>query len=121
MYKMIKEVTKTLLPLFLIGIVYYIWIELTGITVPCVFRKMTGLRCPGCGLTTMCINLIHFDFVTAYHANKFVFCSIPLLIIGVMYYFYFKANEMKEPNWYKVCCIGYTAAFVLFGVVRNII
>ena len=104
-----------------VGFSYYFWLRVTGIGIPCIFRLLTGFRCPGCGLTTMCLNLLDFKIVLAYHSNKFVFCTIPLLIAAFFYQCYLTANKKKEPMWYKISCIGYIVAFILFGIIRNII
>ena len=121
MRKALELAVKNGTMIFSIGMLYYLWLRATGIGIPCLFRLITGYRCPGCGLTTMCLNLLDFKFVLAYHSNKFVFVSIPFLIFVFLYQCYLTANKKKEPLWYKVCCIGYIAAFVLFGIIRNII
>ena len=116
-----RKLIRDGLIVFGLGVSYYIWLCLTGIGIPCVFRRLSGIRCPGCGLTTMCINIIHFDFVSAYHANKFAFCSWPVLLLGIVYQYYLNEKHLQQPKWYKLCCIGYVVAFLMFGVIRNII
>ena len=49
------------------GLLYgYVLIPL-GLQVPCLFRQVTGLRCPGCGITGLCLELLHGRFVPAYN------------------------------------------------------
>ncbi len=38
---------------------------------PCGFKLVTGLPCPGCGLTHSFTAMAHFDFVGAVYANPF--------------------------------------------------
>jgi len=38
---------------------------------PCGFLMVTGLPCPGCGLTHSFVAMAHLDFVAAVHANPF--------------------------------------------------
>ena len=39
------------------GLLYGIFVSYTGLAIPCLFRKVTGLLCPGCGVTGMCVAL----------------------------------------------------------------
>ncbi|MBD0020553.1 DUF2752 domain-containing protein [Gordonia pseudamarae] len=46
----------------------------------CPFRMMTGLSCPGCGLTRSWVYAVHGDWAAAFGANVFG----PLLIAAVV-------------------------------------
>jgi len=48
---------------------------------PCGFLELTGMRCPGCGLTTSFSHMVRFEFVEAALANPF---GIPLFIFSAM-------------------------------------
>ena len=52
----------------------------TGIDllIPCLWKTLFGVNCPGCGLTTALVNLLHFEFATAYALNKLAFVVFPL-------------------------------------------
>lgn len=45
----------------------------------CLFRKMTGLACPGCGSTRALHALLHGDVVTAFKFNPFMMLALPFL------------------------------------------
>jgi hypothetical protein len=54
---------------------------------PCVFYHVTGLPCPGCGLTRSCIALLHGDAVQSlrYHPfGPFLLAGILLLAVGAL-------------------------------------
>ena len=56
---------KLLMNIFLLGmagLLYGIFVSYTGLAIPCLFRKVTGLLCPGCGVTGMCVALLHLDW-----------------------------------------------------------
>ena len=105
----------------IIGIVYFIWIKLTGLAIPCMTRKITGLKCSGCGATTMVVCFAKLDFKGAFDANQFLFCSIPFLIFEIIFVNMREVYEKKNPMWNKVLLIIYLAMFIAFGVLRNFI
>jgi len=56
---------------------------------PCGFLVITGLPCPGCGLTHCFTSMAHFDIFGAVHANPFgvllflvSLTTIPVAIVG---------------------------------------
>lgn len=48
---------------------------------PCIFKAMTGLDCPGCGLTRAMHALVHFDLYRAFRMNAFFIVSVPLVTL----------------------------------------
>ena len=52
-----------------VGFAYLIFVSLTGLGIPCPFHAVTGLHCPGCGVTRMCVALARLDFAAAWDAN----------------------------------------------------
>lgn len=102
------------------GIAYYAWLRAGGTAIPCMFHKMTGWRCPGCGITTMMWNLLELDFVQAYRANPFLFLTGPLLLVELLYLSILSYKEREIPKWNGKALIVYICALVIFGVMRNI-
>ena len=51
-----------------------------GVFLPCPFRSLTGLWCPGCGLTRATHHLLRGDLVQALRFNLFVVAILPLII-----------------------------------------
>ncbi|MEI6420763.1 MAG: DUF2752 domain-containing protein [Lentisphaerota bacterium] len=43
----------------------------------CYFRKITGLDCPGCGLTRGFIAFCHADFAEAFRVNALTYLVVP--------------------------------------------
>lgn len=62
-----------------IGVIYFFWVCLTGVGIPCPFRLLTGYLCPGCGITHYCIAMLQLRFADAYSANPFLFVLMPFL------------------------------------------
>ena len=50
----------------LCGLLYFAFTSITGLGLPCPFRMLTGWLCPGCGITTMFIELGRLNFEAAF-------------------------------------------------------
>ncbi len=105
-----------------IGILYYIFIRLTGFAVPCVFRKITGLLCPGCGLTRAVLSCVRLDFARAFAYNQYVCIVLPVLAYLILRcdYIYVKYGNKKlsliDNILIYICIVG----AVIFAGLRNI-
>ncbi len=86
----------------------------------CVFHRMTGLECPGCGSLRGMHALLHGDFAAALRFNAFVILSLPLLA-GLGFYFTVKRMRAESAASFRPVWLWlYLAAFLVFGVVRNL-
>ena len=68
------------LALLALGLGYAVFCFLTKWALPCPFRLATGLSCPGCGVTRMCLALLRLDFSAAWRANPGLLALSPLLL-----------------------------------------
>lgn len=60
------------------GILYYIFIKITGFSIPCIFRMLTGLLCPGCGITRCLTALADLNLKRAFSYNQYLFLQVLL-------------------------------------------
>lgn len=119
---MLKKKLMIFLISFLILFAYLLIGNEIGKFIPCPIYKITGLYCPGCGITRMLLAMIKFDFFQAFRYNPLIFCFIPFLLFyyGDIIYSYYKKKKpffsRFEPFlWYVLIFI-----FILYGVLRNI-
>lgn len=63
----------------------------------CVFHKITGLQCMGCGAQRMAHHLLHGEFREAMEANMFLFFSLPVMIFWI----YCEVTRKKHPRLYR--------------------
>ena len=123
MKKRIFKLVKVNLILLLSLLIYYFVNKHTGIYIPCIFREITGLKCPGCGIAHCLFALINFHFKEAFYQNQLVCIYLPFLISYYIYksylYIYDKKDKIlvKIPNYVVVCIIIIT---LLYGVIRNL-
>ncbi len=117
----IKKSIKTALLLITMGVCYLVWLKLGGPALPCIFRLITGFKCPGCGITTMFVSLASLDFKAAFSANPFLFVTAPFLCCEIIYFVYLKCKAMKFPEVHEAMVICYCIALCIFGIVRNFV
>ena len=110
--KRLFQVLRSGLLLLCIGILYSIFLQWTGIGLICPVYFLTGLKCPGCGVSHMCIALMQFDFVTAFQQQQYsVSYSLPADIKTGRW-------QMRPvQNYILWFCI---AVFILYGIGRNL-
>ena len=122
-YNRLKKVIKINTGMFLLFILYYLFNHYTGIYIPCIFYTITGLRCPGCGITHCLFELVHFHFKEAFNYNQLVFIYLPFIVCYYFYktylYLYHRKDQIlvKIPNYLR---IGILVLTILFGILRNI-
>ena len=49
------------------GLLYGFVLIPLGVRIPCLFYRFTGLHCPGCGVTDLCLALLHGQFAPTYN------------------------------------------------------
>ena len=115
-----KTVIKYSVILF-IGFSYLIFVLCTGIRIPCLFYEITGLKCPGCGISRMFVSLAKLDFAAAFKFNPFALITGPFVLL------YFVLNEIeyvKNGNGrrekLKVFIYPELVAALIYAVIRNI-
>lgn len=101
---------------------YLLAVCFTPFRIPCVFRLITGLKCPGCGVTTLLVSMLTLNTGRAFNANPFLFITSPLIVSELIYYFYMSSKRLPPhslPLWNNVLVYTYTAALCIFGILRN--
>ena len=109
------------LGLLLLGLGYAILASRFG-GIPCVFRLVTGLKCPGCGVTHMCLALLRGDLYGAFRDNAAVLCMLPLLAELLVHQSmrYVRYGSLRLLPWEEKMACVMAAVLVLFGVFRNL-
>jgi len=117
----LKKRLVTYLCVLAVGVVYFIWLKLTGIGIPCIFHELTGWSCPGCGVTTLIMSIAAGRPDLARAANPFLFYTWPL-ILGFLIWNevkVIKGKTYKADKIINILLIFYIIALIAFGVLRN--
>ena len=93
-----------------------------GIFIPCPFRTVTGLRCPGCGLSHAAVCLTHLDIKGAFMANALFIPIYAYLIYTFISEFVFniKRNTTNDVINRRIDVV-FLIVIILWWIVRNII
>jgi hypothetical protein len=62
----------------------------------CLFTRLSGFHCPGCGMTRACMHLIHFDLGWALTYNKMSFVVLPMLCYMLLKEFLMTIKKYKN-------------------------
>ena len=105
----------------LLGLAYFLLTQLTPLRIPCIFQKITGFACPGCGMTHLCMQLLRLDFAGAAGENLAAALLAPLWLAGIL------IRALWNPAWFSkgsraenILLWGSVAVLLLFGVLRNL-
>ena len=106
-----------------LGLGYALWVRLTELAIPCPFRAVTGLLCPGCGVTRLCLALLRWDWAAAWDANPVLLLTLPVLaVLGVrMAVRYVREGSVIGPKWESAVLWALTALLVVWGAARNLL
>ena len=105
---MLKQTLNSVLlaKMFLILLVLAgIYIRLSGHAfetvyfLPCVFKGVTSIPCPGCGMTRACLAILQGEFSTAWRYHPFSFLLIGLSILIVF------QPEYTQETWVAISLI----------------
>lgn len=114
-----KNIVKIGIFLFFLFIIYYLLNKKIGIGIPCVFHELTGLYCPGCGITRLLFSLLELNFFQAFRSNPLVFILLILIILYLILKLILKRFNINLtiPNYIYYFLL---IIVILFGILRNI-
>ncbi|MFT4031696.1 MAG: DUF2752 domain-containing protein [Siphonobacter sp.] len=92
---------------------------------PCMFRKLTGLHCPGCGAQRALHQLMHGNIREAFRYNALLMLAIPYVSLGFVLDIWnqtkgFGYERMPAIYRRKEVIMGIAILICLFWIFRNI-
>ncbi|MCI7596733.1 MAG: DUF2752 domain-containing protein [Lachnospiraceae bacterium] len=123
MKKRLRQVSIRISLLFTAGIFYGLFSLYTGIRIPCIFHEITGLYCPGCGITGMCISLMQGDLLGAISSNPVLFCLSPFLLFvcADSLIRYVRTGLRTLPGWQSIGIYLAIGLLILYCLIRNLL
>lgn len=120
-----KKVILILLLCVVVASIYYLFDPITNKYFPgCIFYKLTGLFCPGCGAQRSLHSLLTCNIIAAVHANILLVFCMPFLVV---YYAIKTINFIRPRNNIKIDIVNqvwfiYLCALVVvcYWIGRNV-
>lgn len=117
-----KNRIRNIVLLICFSIIYAGFVYTFGVGIPCVFHLVTGLLCPGCGITHMYLSMLKLDFQSAFYSNPFLFIIQPIIyyFIVKIVVFYIKGNKITYNKFENVLLYSLIIGLLIFSFIRNI-
>lgn len=122
MKKRMKKIIVRGIIIALLLICYAVIVITTGKSIPCFIHLLTGLQCPGCGISRMLISMLYGDFRTAFSFHPFLFITWPVLLTLLLNadYRYIKQGRANLSSSMNLVAITYVVLLLVFSIWRNL-
>lgn len=120
-----KRLIRSIIIFIVIALLFGLLLFVTKSDMPsiCLIRRMTGLKCPGCGMSRALLSLIQLDIKAAVEYNLL---ALPILIYIIYIMIcaavsYIKSGKMSlfpKPEWLN---IAFLVMLIAFTIARNIL
>lgn len=117
----LKRTIKNTIAILCLGIFLYILYDL-HIRIPCVFKTLTHLNCPSCGVSRMCVSISHGDIKSAFYYNQVLIFLTPLIALYYIFYQirYIRTGQRKISKLENNTMILIIVILIIYGIVRNL-
>jgi len=107
-----------LLTVIFSGLLYFLFdfdsIHLLNKTQLCVFRIITGKKCPGCGMTHAFLSIGKLQIVESFKYNIF---ALPFFIFMILYIIFPKIKTISQN---KILIYSILFLAIVYWIVRNL-
>ncbi len=93
-------------------IIYVLFFTTTDIGIPCIFHLITGMQCPGCGMTHALSSVVQGNFTEAFQYNALSLTICPIIIIYLL---------MKAFRYIRTGQEEFSLVEILFLIVNFVI
>lgn len=118
--RIINVIFISLICLAVITGIYFLYIKKI-IVIPCIFHELTGLYCPGCGMTRALASLANLEIYQAIRYNALIIFLVPAFLLYIV--FKIKSYINNEKNKFNILNYLLWSALIitiLYGILRNI-
>ena len=117
------QISKPTAIVLAIGFAYLLLHELTGFSIFCPVYKISGMYCPGCGVSRMFFHLFNGEIYEAFSSNCLLFCLLPVAVFECLFHGY-RYVRYGNGRFFKAERIGLwvvVGLLVAFGILRNVV
>ena len=119
----LKKISRQAGVILAVGLIYAVICLKLGRTIfACPFYQLTGLQCPGCGVSRMCLHLIKLEFAQAFAQNQALFVLLPVLLLLWLSWTvrYVRTGRWELLLWQRLLLWLSIGILIVFGILRNI-
>ena len=92
-----------------------------GFFPPCLFHRLTGWSCPGCGATRAAHELLHGNLAGAWRDNALLVCALPFCVgLALRVFVRRRRGESRLPVFRPLALWVSLVALAGFAVLRNL-
>ena len=124
-----KQHAKRIIMAYGIGVLVFAAILYTPFFIPCIWKMITGIPCPGCGLTRAFIFAVQFNFIEAVRMNilflplsagmtVFFVCALADVFAGRQWIK--RVNSFLAKKWVVALAAILTALSWYYNIVRGV-
>lgn len=119
----IISIIKPIVVLLILGFAYLFIFQKLGVGIPCIFRKITGWKCPGCGMTHALAEVWNGNFQAAWEDNALSITILPITCIYLLYRWVREVlHKGEEFDIWEYIFLGVLVIIaVAYGYIRNTI
>lgn len=100
----------------------YAWgMSRLGTGLPCPFHRVTGLLCPGCGVSRLCLALLRGDWAGAWAANPAICLLLPPGAALLAWRGRGCVKGLPPARWEERAWVAMAVLLLAFGVLRNVL
>ncbi len=120
-YQEHRDLVRTGLGFLVAGFLYLILVLLTPFRIPCIFHLITGLSCPGCGISRFFTELAQLRILSAIRQNLAVAILLPLWgVVGLVEFWFNPKALAKGSRLVDILTWGSVVLLTVFGILRNL-
>ncbi len=94
--------------------------KFTSVHTGCIFNKITGLYCPGCGISRGLYSILRGDISRAIHYNLLLVTAVPLSAIWCIVRIITSESILNIKKYDNKVIAFFISIVLIFAVLRNI-
>lgn len=106
---------KSIIIITLIISAYFFATKVIGLEYSCIIKNISGIPCPGCGMTRAGHSLLKFDFSNALYYNAMIFLVIIVFLIILFKNTFTKKIYSNNLFWWM--CIIIFISYYIFRMI----
>lgn len=90
---------------------------------PCIFYRITGYQCPGCGAQRAVHYFLNGEFLTSFKMNPLLWVAVPYVAVVFVLkspWLSSRYSALRESFTGLWASVSWLVAILLFGVLRNV-